>query len=85
MKSWKMYCTGLVLAAGLAPAALAQGLPAITPPANGHRAGEPPPVNAPAPPAAQPPNIWDKLCPTRRPEGRLQGQDLQLPDRPTAQ
>ena len=61
MKSWKMYCTGLVLAAGLAPNAMAQGLPAITPPAN--LAPVNPPVNAPAPPAAAPPNIWDKLCP----------------------
>ena len=26
-------------------------------------APQPPPVNAPVPPAALPPNIWDKLCP----------------------
>ncbi len=61
MKSWKLYCAALAPLALAAPAAWAQGLPAITPPAN--LAPVNPPVNAPAAPAAQPPNIWDMLCP----------------------
>ncbi|HVS37879.1 MAG TPA: HEAT repeat domain-containing protein [Gemmataceae bacterium] len=59
MKSWKLYCSGLALAAGLAPAAWAQALPGAptAPPAVA-------PAAAPAAPAAPQGNIWTKLCPT---------------------
>ncbi len=63
MKQWKLYCLGLAPLALLASTAMGQGLPAITPPPGLAIAPQPAPVNAPAPPAALPPNIWDQITP----------------------
>ena len=63
MKPWKLYCMGLAPLALLASTAMGQGLPAITPPPGLAIAPQPPPVNAPVPPTALPPNIWDQITP----------------------